>query len=114
LLHEEQHGHSARDGVVEVVSYRLRARINTRKVSLQTNVKAPTAARNQIEGKREVRFGSGEAISTPIMTRAELMRAGTCSGPAVIVQFDTTSVIPDGWTARADASGNVIVGRSAA
>ena len=113
-LHEEQHGHSARDGVVEVVSYRLRARIRTSKVDLQTNAQPPAPAGDATETRRDVRFGSAEAISTPIVRRADLMRAGSRSGPAVIVQFDTTTVIPGGWTARSDESGNVIVERSAA
>ena len=114
LLHEEKHGHSARDGVVEVVSYRLRARVNTQKVNLQTNAEAPPVGRNQVEGKRDIRFGSAAAVSTPVITRADLMRVGSCTGPAVIVQFDTTSVIPGGWIAQSDVSGNVIVRRSAA
>ena len=42
-LHEEQHGHAARDGVVEVVSYRLRATIGTPKVTLQDNTQALAA-----------------------------------------------------------------------
>jgi N-methylhydantoinase A len=113
-LHEDQHGHSARDGVVEVVSYRLRARIKTRKVSLQSNAKVPTTASDMTETKRDVKFGSAEMIPTPIVQRVDLMRAGSQSGPAVIVQFDTTTVIPRGWTARADKTGNVVVERSAA
>jgi N-methylhydantoinase A len=111
-LHEQQHGHAARDGVVEVVSYRLRAKISTRKVSLQAAQapKGPGAA----DATRDVRFGSGNAVRTPIVPRGALASAGPCSGPAIIVQFDTTTVIPKDWTAQADANGNVIVQRSAA
>ena len=113
-LHEEQHGHSARDGVVEVVSYRLRARIRTNKVKLEVSTQPPAAHGGSAETTREVRFRSTHAIPTPVVHRNELMRSGSCSGPALIVQFDTTTVIPDGWTARADATGNLIVERSAA
>jgi N-methylhydantoinase A len=114
LLHEAQHGHSARDGVVEVVSYRLRARIRTSKVNWQANAEAPAAAPHALEAKRDVRFGSNEGVRTPVMHRRHLLGAGSCSGPAVIVQFDATTVVPGGWVARADGSGNVIVERSAA
>jgi N-methylhydantoinase A len=110
-LHEERHGHSARDGVVEVVSYRLRARIKTRKVTLQANAKPPALSRGQPATQRDVRFGSAPAVSTPVTTRAALMRTGSCNGPAVVVQFDTTTLIPKGWTARPDAGGNLVVAR---
>lgn len=114
-LHEQQHGHSARDGVVEVVSYRLRARIRTRKVSLQANAQAPKGALAPADTTtREVRFGSSKAVQTPIVSRAALTSPGSRNGPAIIVQFDTTTVIPHGWTAKADATGNVIVQRSVA
>ncbi len=46
------------------------------------------------------------------MSRADLMLAGSHAGPAIIVQFDTTTVIPPGWIARADAAGNVIIKRN--
>jgi N-methylhydantoinase A len=112
--HEEQHGHSARDGIVEVVSYRLRARIRTNKVKLEVGGQPPAAHGGPAETTREIRFRSTDAVRTPVVHRSELMRGGSCSGPAVIVQFDTTTVIPDGWTARSDATGNLIVERSAA
>jgi N-methylhydantoinase A len=112
-LHEEQHGHSARDGNVEVVSYRLRARIRTNKVSLQANSQPATPDGRTVETKRDVLFGSTETIVTPVVSRTDLVQAGSRAGPAVIVQFDTTTVIPEGWTARPDASGNLIVERSA-
>jgi N-methylhydantoinase A len=113
-LHEERHGHAARDGVVEVVSYRLRARIKTRKVTLQAAAKLPAGAPGRPVTQRDVRFGSAPAVSTPVTTRAELMRTGSCEGPALVVQFDTTTLLPEGWTARPDAHGNLVVARGGA
>jgi N-methylhydantoinase A len=113
-LHEEQHGHSARDGVVEVVSYRLRARIGTNKVRLQANAQPPTLGEDPVETRRDVCFESVKAIATPVLRRADLTPGEARDGPVVIVQFDTTTVIPEGWTARADMTGNLIVERSAA
>ncbi len=112
-LHEVQHGHAARDGVVEVVSYRLRATIRTSKVTLQQNAQAP-AAGAMAETRRDVRFGTEQATPTSVVHRTELLRGKVRRGPAVVVQFDTTTVIPQGWTARADAGGNVLVERNAA
>jgi N-methylhydantoinase A len=113
-LHEERHGHSARDGVVEVVSYRLRARIKTSKVGIQSNAQAPAAMDGAGATTRPIKFGSAPAKPASVLRRANLMKAGSCRGPALIVQFDTTIAIPEGWTARPDSTGNLIVERDAA
>jgi N-methylhydantoinase A len=112
-LHYQQHGHSARDAAVEIVSYCLRAKVKTNKISMQANAQTPVASSFEgVEPGRDVRFGSDDAIRTPVIPRSELVRTGACTGPAIVVQFDTTTVIPRGWTARADATGNMIVERN--
>src|SRR5262249_30257376 len=112
-LHHRQHGHSARDAAVQIVSYRLRARVKTNKISLQAHAQAPAnPAFEGLEPERDVRFGSDDTTRTPVIPRSEVIRTGACTGPTIVVQFDTTTVIPRGWTARADASGNMIVERS--
>lgn len=111
--HEEKHGHSARDAVVEIVSYRLRARVPTSKVK-QGRVDFPALPGSATEGRRTVRFGSKPATAAAIVDRSELIKAGARSGPVVVVQFDTTTVIPSGWNARCDAAGSLIVERSPA
>ncbi|MER2534478.1 MAG: hydantoinase/oxoprolinase family protein [Rhizobiaceae bacterium] len=108
-LHEQHHGHSARDGAVEIVSYRLRSTSVTRKIALQSNAQAPAIAP---ETSRRVRFGSDAAIETPVVARSHLPPESACKGPAVIVQFDTTTIVPPGWTARIDGIGNMIVERA--
>jgi N-methylhydantoinase A len=112
-LHHRQHGHSARDAEVQIVSYRLRARVKTNKIGLQAHAQAtPNPAFEGLGRERDVLFGSDDATRTPVMPRSELIRTGACSGPAIVVQFDATTVIPRGWTARAEATGNMIVERS--
>lgn len=107
-LHEQHHGHSARDGAVEIVSYRLRSTNATQKIALQSNAQAPAIAP---EAVRHVRFGFQDAMETPVVARTRLTREGTCSGPAIVVQFDTTTIVPPGWVARVDEIGNMIVER---
>jgi len=34
------------------------------------------------------------------------------AGPAIVEQPDTTTVVPPGWTARLEASGNLRISRS--
>jgi N-methylhydantoinase A len=60
--------------------------------------------------KRTVWF-SGEPLDTLIMPRWALAERGPIDGPAVIVQADTTTVLPPTWQAAADASGNLMLRR---
>ena len=113
-LHETQHGHSARDGLVEVVSYRLRAKVQTQKVATQSNAIAPSVSNKQGPAQRDVTFGSTGAVATPVVRRSDLTGAVRQAGPAIVVQFDTTIAIPPTWSAHVDGAGNVIVERSAA
>jgi N-methylhydantoinase A len=34
------------------------------------------------------------------------------NGPAIIEQFDATTVVPPGWTARVDALRNLVIEKS--
>ena len=61
-----------------------------------------------IDGRRTVRFPSGRR-TTPILRRESLGPESTLEGPAVIEQFDTTTVLPPKYRAAVDDAGNLIV-----
>lgn len=46
----------------------------------------------------------------PVVTRADL-RADAVAGPLIIEEYDTTSVVRPGWTARLDAANNIVLER---
>jgi N-methylhydantoinase A len=58
-------------------------------------------------GHRNVFFG--QWIETPIYRRSDLAPGMTFSGPAIIEQADTTSVVEPGMNARVDAMDNILV-----
>ncbi len=58
--------------------------------------------------RRDVWFQSG-TISTPILRRGHLAMGETLTGPAIVEQLDTTTVLPPNCVAKADASGNLII-----
>jgi N-methylhydantoinase A len=105
-LHQAQHGHSARDQAIEVVSYRVRVRAPVPKQSLPkieiTNESPPTPRSN-----RQITFDGITLFDAPVYQRTELTGA-TLHGPAIIEQFDSTTVLPPGWTARLDSFANII------
>jgi len=48
-------------------------------------------------------------VDAPIYLRSELTEGARLRGPALIDEYDSTTVIPEGWEARVDASGSIVV-----
>ena len=52
---------------------------------------------------------AGEWIDTPILTRDALRPGDAVTGPAIVEQFDTTTIVEPGDRAEIDQLGNLIV-----
>jgi N-methylhydantoinase A len=50
-----------------------------------------------------------DAIETPFLFRDSLAQGASIPGPAVILQTDSTTVVPPGCTLCAEPSGNLII-----
>jgi N-methylhydantoinase A len=112
-VHERIHGHAAKEKGVEVVSYRLRVRVSVPKFSpraLDARPASPPPAA-AIKGKRSVFFAADAATETTIYDRDHLAVGATFVGPAIVEQFDATTVLPPGWRASVDRYGNLILER---
>jgi N-methylhydantoinase A len=107
--HAQIHGHAAKERPVEVVSYRLRVRVDVPKY--QPKQEAPPKARPDIaaKGKRKVHFGGKSAVEATLYERDQLGVGALVTGPAIVEQFDATTVIPAGWTGRVDGFRNLIL-----
>ncbi|MEA2362399.1 MAG: N-methylhydantoinase [Thermoleophilaceae bacterium] len=63
-----------------------------------------------LKGNRSVCFDeSGEFVDTSIYSRAELRPGNVVAGPAVIEEFDSTTVVWPGQTARIDGFLNIVI-----
>jgi N-methylhydantoinase A len=112
-VHERIHGHAAKEKGVEVVSYRLRVRVSVPKFAprmLPAGAAAPPPAA-AIKGTRRVLFGAEDATETVIYDRDRLDVGTAFAGPAIVEQFDATTVVPPGWNAGVDRYGNLILER---
>ena len=47
-----------------------------------------------------------------LLLRALVGKSATVAGPAIVEQFDATTVIPAGWTGRVDGYRNLILERA--
>jgi N-methylhydantoinase A len=62
-----------------------------------------------IVGHRSVWFELGGRVDTPIYRRERLPEGAQFIGPAIVAQFDATTVIEPGQTARLDRDGNLLI-----
>jgi N-methylhydantoinase A len=112
--HAEIHGHFAADRPVEVVSYRLRLRVAVPKYfPPETAACVPHAATYALKGERMVWFDAMTAVPAALYERERLDAGAVLDGPAIVEQFDATTVIPPGWQASVDSRRNLILTRSA-
>lgn len=104
-LHQTLHGHSAHDQEIEVVSYRVRVRVPVPKQDLP-KFDIPNGKTLPV-GTRKVTFDGRETHLAAVYNR-DTIKSSAIEGPAIIEQFDSTTVFPPGWTAKLDCFGNII------
>ena len=106
--HKSMFGHMAPDEPVEIVSYRMQATGLVPPVPLQTFLPAGGKLQDAFRERRKVRF-DGADIDTPVYQRERLDVGVTFRGPAVIDQFDCTTVVYPGQEVRVDEFKNLIL-----
>ncbi|HEY7247225.1 MAG TPA: hydantoinase/oxoprolinase family protein [Xanthobacteraceae bacterium] len=107
--HAQLHGHAARERPVEVVSYRLRLRLSVPKYEPRKSApKQSKQPADAVKGRRPVWFDGGRVEAT-IYDRARLPIGGLLDAPAVVEQFDATTVVPAGWRGHVDEHRNLVL-----
>jgi len=108
--HEQLYGYRSPEYAVEFVTYRVKGLRPIRKhdlarvpVTQRGGALAPTA-------RRQVFFDAAVGfVACPIYDRAQLVPGDQITGPAIIEQMDTTTVIPPAFSARVDAALNLLM-----
>ncbi len=106
--HEREFAFSQKDQPVEVYQLHLTAIGKTPKPSFKPAVElnADPGAPREV---RPVYFGDLGWIDTPIFERDDMPAGAMFSGPAIIDQFDSTTVIPPNTTAVIDEWMNILI-----
>ena len=106
-LHKERYGYADRSRPTEVVSLRLRAVGVTDKPRLQRAAargeKAPEPA-----SIAKV-YLTQRPSRVPVYAREELKAGARFSGPAVITEYSSTTLVPSGWSVEVDAWLNLLI-----
>ena len=112
--HRSVYGYSAKEEPVELVNVRLRAVGMMAKPTLRTyGKKSPEATEGSIIEKRKVFFEDfDEHLETPVYARERLESGNKVEGPAIIEQYDATTVIYPDWSAQVDEFKNLRMTRT--
>jgi N-methylhydantoinase A len=110
--HERAYGYRRHNEPITVVNLRLKAFASTKSVTfaeLAESFRKSIVVSGDTDTTRPAYFGPafGER-QTRILSRAAL-HGGSLEGPLVLEEFDTTVVVPPGWTASLDDLGNIIL-----
>lgn len=113
--HERAYGHSAPGEPTEIVNLRLTALSHIKKPELReiAKQKNPNETQQAIKSRRQVFFAeSGGYVDCPIYDRYRLGAGAIVPGPAIVEEFDSTTVIHPGFQANVDKFGNLLLRKS--
>lgn len=108
LLHKQNYGYRNDDKTVEIVNIRLRTK------GMPIKPEVPEAGRLVSEMDPEALIGSTETVfdskkmETSILDRDKLRPGNRVAGPAIIIEYSSTLVIPPFASGEVDAYGNLI------
>jgi N-methylhydantoinase A len=109
--HAQLHGHAAKERSVEVVSYRLRLRVAVPKYEPRDEVAPASPRPPEPKGRRTIHLDGASACEAALYERDRLDVGAAIEGPAIVEQFDATTVIPPGWRTQVDLRRNLILQR---
>jgi len=99
--HEREYNYRRDGAPVEIYRLNVRAVGVTPKPDLKRHDRNGAAARPS--ATRPVRFDETDAaVDTPVYARTELAAGTRLDGPAIVDQFDSTTLVPPGWRAEVD------------
>ena len=107
-LHEQLYGFRMHDTQAEIVNLRAVGAGAVPKPELPTgDVGAPDPSGAVVE-EHDVVF-DGELVPTKIYDRARLQPGAVLAGPAIVTEFDSTTVVLPGYRAEVDSNFNILI-----
>jgi N-methylhydantoinase A len=108
-LHQKNYGYCNRDGSVEIVNIRLRAKGGVQKPVLpKSRAFSRKITSEAVIDARQVVF-DGQKIKTNIISRDRLVSGNIIEGPAVLVEYSATTLIPPHAFGVVDEYGNMVI-----
>ena len=110
-VHISEYGHVFEDNPIEIVNIRVTGIGEMPKIELPTLPPGGNLADALLDDTRcHFRVdGELQAMTTPLYARDKLPVDQVFEGPAIVLQKDTTTIIPPGARAQAQAGGNLLI-----
>ncbi len=108
--HEKRFGYKRLEAEVEIVNLRVSAVAKIAPIQLPTIPQNAHDEDDVVLGSKPVWF-DGQMTSATLFDRQKLPAGYTSSGPAIIFQYDTTTVVPPHWNMSVDTYGNLMLAK---
>ena len=106
--HLQRFGYADKNQPVEVVNFRLKLELQVDKPDPAAQPAGRSDPGQARAGQTEVVFAQGE-LPTDLYQRDELRSGHQFAGPALVLQMDTTIVVPPRWVATVDPFRNLLL-----
>jgi N-methylhydantoinase A len=111
-LHEARYGYAMREEAVQVVTLRVRGRGPGARLTLPQESPGSADATVARVAEKAVWFTADAPTITPCYDRERLRAGHHFAGPALVFQFDATTLVNPGWEVSVDRYGNLWLSRS--
>lgn len=110
-LHDQEYGHYFMDSPIEIVNIRLTGIGKMPKIANPECPKTGSLKSAHIKSAMSVFRVEGilQQLETNFYLRTNLPLNEAFAGPAIVIQKDTTTVVPPGWTSMLDNGANLIL-----
>lgn len=107
-LHEKAYAHALPGQAVELVHLRL-ALIGLSQLPEITPLPAREPGR-ALKGSRAITVGAGEPLACPVVDREKLAAGERLSGPVIVEEWTSTTLVLPGQALEVDLYGNLVIG----
>jgi N-methylhydantoinase A len=108
VRHSQRYGYADPKRATEVVNVRLRAVGVTNKPPIPKHELEEADASAAVVGECSMVF-EGSERSAQLIDRSKLRPGNRCSGPALVVEYSTTTVVPPDFELRVDEWENLVL-----
>ena len=106
--HMQRFGYADRSEAVEIVNLRFKLGMEMDKPQVVMEQASSPDSAGALLGEAQAIFANGATV-TRLYDRDKLGSGNQIAGPAIVLQMDTTIVMPPGWFGTADAYGNLLL-----
>jgi N-methylhydantoinase A len=110
LAHQRRFGYSDPGEPVQIVNTRVKAFGRAERPEIPRQKPDPAARVTPVAHRKVIfaRNGASRAHEAAVDDRATLRPGARVTGPAIVTQYDTTTVLPPDWAMAADAIGSLV------